>query len=112
MYIMHFDAVYLTMRGIYLIMAVIGLVNWAKLNRDRNANNEKPKENSAYKKEKMTEKNTLYSLKRYKRLISFFQESHSATFHLIDRDGRRWRSIDLQSSAPEIALKKQQKFPL
>lgn len=40
MYIAHFDAVYLTKRSIYLIMAVIGLINWAKLNRDRNAENE------------------------------------------------------------------------
>ena len=39
MYIIHFDAVYLTKRSIYLIMAVIGLVNWAKLNRERNAEN-------------------------------------------------------------------------
>ena len=40
MYIAHFDAVYLTKRSIYLIMAVIGLINWAKLNRERNAGNE------------------------------------------------------------------------
>ncbi len=40
MYIAHFDAVYLTKRSIYLIMAVIGLINWAKLNRDRNIENE------------------------------------------------------------------------
>lgn len=40
MYIAHFDAVYLTKRSIYLIMAVIGLFNWAKLNRIRNAENE------------------------------------------------------------------------
>ena len=40
MYIAHFDAVYLTKRSIYLIMAVIGLINWAKLNRERNAENE------------------------------------------------------------------------
>ncbi|MBQ4045855.1 MAG: nicotinamide mononucleotide transporter [Lachnospiraceae bacterium] len=40
MYIAHFDAVYLTKRSIYLIMAVVGLVNWARLNRDRNADNE------------------------------------------------------------------------
>ena len=40
MYIAHFDAVYLTKRSIYLIMAVIGLVNWAKLNRTRNIENE------------------------------------------------------------------------
>ena len=40
MYIAHFDMVYLTKRSIYLIMAVIGLMNWAKLNRMRNAENE------------------------------------------------------------------------
>ena len=40
MYIAHFDAVYLTKRSIYLIMAVIGLINWANLNRERNAGNE------------------------------------------------------------------------
>lgn len=40
MYIAHFDAVYLTKRSIYLIMAIIGLINWAKLNKTRNAGNE------------------------------------------------------------------------
>ena len=40
MYIAHFDAVYLTKRSIYLIMAVIGLVNWARLNKERNTENE------------------------------------------------------------------------
>lgn len=40
MYIAHFDAVYLTKRSIYLIMAVIGLVNWARLQRERNIENE------------------------------------------------------------------------
>ncbi|MBP5224080.1 MAG: nicotinamide mononucleotide transporter [Lachnospiraceae bacterium] len=40
MYIAHFDAVYLTKRSIYLIMAVIGLINWIRLNRERNAENE------------------------------------------------------------------------
>ena len=40
MYIAHFDAVYLTKRSIYLVMAVIGLANWARLNRDRNIENE------------------------------------------------------------------------
>ncbi len=40
MYIAHFDAVYLTKRSIYLIMAVIGLINWTGLNRTRNAENE------------------------------------------------------------------------
>ena len=39
MYIAHFDAVYLTKRSIYLIMAVIGLVNWARLNKARNPEN-------------------------------------------------------------------------
>ena len=39
MYIVHFDAVYLTKRSIYLIMAVVGLVNWAKLNKTRNIEN-------------------------------------------------------------------------
>ena len=39
MYIAHFDAVYLTKRSIYLIMAIIGLVNWARLQRDRNREN-------------------------------------------------------------------------
>lgn len=40
MYIAHFDAVYLTKRSIYLIMAVIGLVNWVRLNKTRNVENE------------------------------------------------------------------------
>jgi len=40
MYIAHFDAVYLTKRSIYLIMAIIGLINWAKLNKTRNIVNE------------------------------------------------------------------------
>ena len=40
MYVAHFDAVYLTKKSIYLIMAVIGLVNWARLNKERNADNE------------------------------------------------------------------------
>lgn len=40
MYLVHFDAVYLTKRTIYLIMACIGLINWTKLNRIRNAENE------------------------------------------------------------------------
>ena len=39
MYIVHFDPVYLTKKSIYLIMALIGLYNWAKLNR-RNRTNE------------------------------------------------------------------------
>ena len=40
MYIAHFDAVYLTKRSIYLIMAVIGFINWANLNNTRNEENE------------------------------------------------------------------------
>ena len=39
MYLAHFDAVYLTKRSIYLIMAIIGLINWARLQRDRNKEN-------------------------------------------------------------------------
>lgn len=40
MYIMHFDLVYLTKKSIYLIMAIIGFVNWHKLNKERNKTNE------------------------------------------------------------------------
>ena len=40
MYIVHFDAVYLTKKSIYLIMAIIGLYNWHKLNKERNKTNE------------------------------------------------------------------------
>ena len=40
MYIVHFDAVYLTKKSIYLIMAVIGFINWHKLNKERNKSNE------------------------------------------------------------------------
>lgn len=40
MYIAHFDAVYLTKRTIYLIMAIICLVNWARLHDVRNMENE------------------------------------------------------------------------
>ena len=40
MYIAHFDPVYLTKKSIYLIMAVIGLINWFKLNKERNITNE------------------------------------------------------------------------
>lgn len=40
MYIQHFDPVYLTKKTIYLIVAVIGLINWIKLNRQRNVENE------------------------------------------------------------------------
>lgn len=39
MYIAHFDPVYLTKKSIYLIMAVIGLYNWVKLNKERNIEN-------------------------------------------------------------------------
>ena len=39
MYIQHFDPVYLTKKSIYLIMAIIGLINWVKLNK-RNKTNE------------------------------------------------------------------------
>ncbi len=39
MYIVAFDPVYLTKKSIYLIMAVIGLYNWAKLQKTRNAKN-------------------------------------------------------------------------
>ena len=38
MYIRHFDPVYLTKRSIYLIVAVIGLINWIRLSR-RNTEN-------------------------------------------------------------------------
>lgn len=40
MYIAHFDAVYLTKRSIYLVMAIIGLINWTKLHKVRNIENE------------------------------------------------------------------------
>ena len=40
MFIAHFDAVYLTKRSIYLIMAVIGLINWTRLQHQRNTSNE------------------------------------------------------------------------
>lgn len=39
MYIQHFDPVYLTKKSIYLIMAIIGLMNWYKLQK-RNVTNE------------------------------------------------------------------------
>ncbi len=39
MYIVHFDTVYLTKKTIYLIMAIIGLRNWLKLNKERNKKN-------------------------------------------------------------------------
>lgn len=38
MFIQHFDAVYLTKKSIYLIMAVIGLVNWCRLQRRNESN--------------------------------------------------------------------------
>lgn len=38
MFIQHFDAVYLTKKSIYLIMAVVGLVNWCRLQRRNEAN--------------------------------------------------------------------------
>ena len=38
MYIAHFDPVYLTKKVIYLIMAVIGLVNWLRLSRENTSN--------------------------------------------------------------------------
>ena len=40
MYIVAFDPVYLTKKSIYLIMAVIGLRNWARLQKERNTENE------------------------------------------------------------------------
>ena len=40
MYVVAFDPVYLTKKSIYLIMAVIGLINWIKLQKTRNINNE------------------------------------------------------------------------
>lgn len=39
MFIQHFDAVYLTKKSIYLIMSIIGLINWYKLQK-RNESNE------------------------------------------------------------------------
>lgn len=39
-YVLHFDLVYLTKKSIYLIMAVVGITNWNKLNKERNINNE------------------------------------------------------------------------
>ena len=38
MYIEHFDPVYLTKKSIYLIVAVIGLINWLRLSRRNEAN--------------------------------------------------------------------------
>ena len=39
MYIVHFDAVYLTKKSIYLIMAIIGTYRWIKLQQERNKEN-------------------------------------------------------------------------
>lgn len=39
MYIQHFDLVYLTKKSIYLVMSIIGLINWWKLNKERNTQN-------------------------------------------------------------------------
>ena len=39
MYIINFDAVYLTKKSIYFIMGIIGLYNWWKLQKERNAEN-------------------------------------------------------------------------
>lgn len=38
MYIVHFDPVYLTKKSIYLIMAVVGLINWIKLSKENVVN--------------------------------------------------------------------------
>ena len=38
MYVAHFDPVYLTKKIIYLIMAVIGLMNWLRMSRENAAN--------------------------------------------------------------------------
>ena len=38
MYIEHFDPVYLTKKTIYLIVAVIGLINWLRLSRKNEGN--------------------------------------------------------------------------
>lgn len=40
MFVQHFDPVYLTKKSIYLIMAIIGLINWCKLQKNKNAENE------------------------------------------------------------------------
>lgn len=40
MYIVHFDAVYLTKKGVYTVMAIVGLINWIRLNKERNELNE------------------------------------------------------------------------
>ncbi len=38
MYIQHFDPVYLTKKSIYLIVAIMGLINWVKLSRQNGEN--------------------------------------------------------------------------
>ena len=38
MYIQHFDPVYLTKKSIYLIVAVLGLINWVRLSRQNGEN--------------------------------------------------------------------------
>ena len=38
MYIQHFDLVYLTKKSIYLIVAVLGLINWIRLSRQNKGN--------------------------------------------------------------------------
>ena len=38
MYVAHFDPVYLTKKVIYLIMAVIGLINWVRMRRENQTN--------------------------------------------------------------------------
>lgn len=39
LYVIHFDAVYLTKRIIYLVVALMGLYNWHMLNKERNTLN-------------------------------------------------------------------------
>lgn len=39
LYTVHFDPVYLTKKSIYMVMSLIGLYNWYKLNKNRNAEN-------------------------------------------------------------------------
>jgi len=38
MYIQHFDPVYLTKKSIYLIVAILGLINWVRLSRENGEN--------------------------------------------------------------------------
>ena len=40
MYVVAFDPVYLTKKSIYMVMSIIGLINWWKLNKERNSINE------------------------------------------------------------------------